>query len=118
LTVDGLRLSVLLLAAAVTGCVKGSTEPGLDVNGPPIATVTITPANASVKSGSTQQFSVSFQPVPSNSNVVWSVTDTVTASIDQTGKLTAKSPGKTNVTATLVINVNTKGVAPVTVTQP
>jgi uncharacterized protein YjdB len=98
------------------GCSKGVTETGIDVNGPAIATVSMTPTTATVKSGATQQFSVSFSPVPSDTKVVWTVTDTITASIDQTGKLTAKSPGKTTVRAILQINVNTQGAAPVTVT--
>jgi uncharacterized protein YjdB len=106
-----------LLLALATGCVGGATEPGIDLTGPAIAVGTVTPATASVRAGATQQFSVSFQPTPSDTRVIWSVTDTVSASIDQTGKLTAKSPGKTSVTATLVINLNTKGVAQVTVTQ-
>jgi uncharacterized protein YjdB len=105
-------IAVLLLG----GCIKGVTETGIDVNGPAIAVVTVTPTTASVQSGATQQFSVSFNPVPPDTRVVWTVTDTITASIDQTGKLTAKSPGKTTVRAILHINLNTQGAAPVTVT--
>jgi uncharacterized protein YjdB len=106
--------TAILLALA--GCSKGVTETGIDVNGPAIAVVTVTPTTASVQTGATQQFSVSFSPVPPDTKVVWTVTDTITASIDQTGKLTAKSPGKTTVRAILQINVNTQGAAPVTVT--
>jgi uncharacterized protein YjdB len=120
LTVNSLRLSVaaILVTLVVSGCVAKPLEPGIDPNGPAIATVTLTPANASVTSGGTLQFSVTLSPVPSDVRVIWSVTDTVTASIDQNGKLTAKSPGKTTVSARSVLNVNTKGSAPVTVTQP
>jgi uncharacterized protein YjdB len=115
--VNGSRLTVLILAlSAVTACTKGVTDSGIDVDGPAIAVVTVMPGTATVKSGLTQQFSVAFTPVPSDTRVVWTVTDTVTASIDQTGKLTAKSPGKTTVRAILVININTQGAAPVTVT--
>jgi uncharacterized protein YjdB len=105
-----------LLGLLIAGCSGGVTETGIDPNGPAIAVVTVTPATASVQSGATQQFSVSFNPVPPDTKVVWTVTDTITASIDQTGKLTAKSPGKTTVRAILQINVNTQGAAPVTVT--
>ena len=113
------RWAVLaVVAILLAGCTKGSTEPGIDFDGPAIATVTLTPANASVPSGATLQFSVTLAPTPSDVHVIWSVSDTVTASIDQNGKLTAKSPGKTTVTARSVLNINTKGAAPVTVTQP
>jgi uncharacterized protein YjdB len=107
-------LAVLLIT--LTGCTKGVTETGIDVNGPAIAVVTVTPTTATVQSGATQQFTVSFNPVPPDTKVVWTVTDTITASIDQTGRLTAKSPGKTTVRAILQINLNTQGAAPVTVT--
>lgn len=106
-----------VVGVLITGCRGGSLEPGIDMNGPAIAVVTLTPSTLSLKSGLTQQFSVALQPLPSDSRVVWSVTDTVSASITQSGLFTAKSPGKTTVTARSVLNVNTKGVAQVTVTQ-
>jgi uncharacterized protein YjdB len=59
----------------------------------------MTPMTATVKSGETQQFAATFSPVPPDTKVVWTVTDAITASIDQNGKLTAKSPGKTTVRA-------------------
>jgi uncharacterized protein YjdB len=117
LTVDGLRLTVLGIGlSAVTACSKGVDDPTFDLTGPAIAVVTVTPATASLKSGTTQQFTVSFQPALSDSRVVWTVTDTITARIDANGLLTALSPGKTTVTATSYLNLNTKGSAQVTVT--
>ena len=100
----------------VVGCNKATTETGIDVDGPAIAVVTITPTTASVKSGMTQQFTAAFTPVPNDTHLAWTVTDTVTASIDGNGLMTAKSPGKTTVRATLIINRNTTAAAPVTVT--
>lgn len=105
-----------LISLLIAGCSKGVTDAGIDVNGPAIAVVTVTPSTATVQSGATQQFTASFNPMPPDTRVVWTVTDTISASIDQTGKLTAKSPGKTTVRAILLINVNTQGAAPVTVT--
>jgi uncharacterized protein YjdB len=118
LAVGSLRWAALATLALTQGCMKSITESSGDPNGPALAVGTVAPANASVKSGTTQQFSVTFQPALSDSRVIWTVTDSVSASITQTGLLTAKSPGKTTVTARSVLNVNTKGVAQVTVTQP
>jgi hypothetical protein len=107
----------LLVALVLTagGCLKSEPLDTSSIAGPQPVVVTVVPASAIVKAGATQQFGVSFQPTPPDPRVVWSVADTVTASIDASGKLLALSPGKTTVTATLVADAGRKGVAQVQV---
>lgn len=105
-----------VIALAFTlGCRSNDVLDTSGVGSQPI-TITVVPATATVQVGAAQQFGVSLQPTPPDPRVSWSVVDSVTASIDASGRLTALSPGKTTVTATLLANPVMKGAAQVQVT--
>lgn len=97
--------AVGVLAASLTGCGSGSVNPP-----PPprvvLQTITVTPANAAIGLGTTQQYAAvgqysdgSTQDLTASAN--WVSSDSVVATVDQSGILTTKSTGTTNIQATV-----------------
>lgn len=95
--------AVGMLAASLTGCGGGSVNPP-----PPprvvLQTIAVTPANAAIGLGMTQQYSAigqysdgSTQDLTASAN--WVSSDPVVAIVDHSGILTTKTPGTTNIQA-------------------
>jgi sialate O-acetylesterase len=69
--------------------------------GIPVASVSISPANALVSAGSTVQLSSSVLPADATNKIVnWSSADLNIATVDENGLVTAKNAGKVRITAT------------------
>jgi uncharacterized protein YjdB len=91
----------------------------LAVAGPPLTALTINPLSSTVPVGYTQQFTASgvygdgsAANLPSSSSLVWSVSPSTNATIDQTGLLTATAVGSYTVTATVgTITATSSGTA-------
>lgn len=92
----------------------------LEVYGVPIriSNVSVTPVSANLLPGGTQQFAVAVLPVDATNNkVTWSSADTLIATVDQNGLVTAKSCGTTTIACTAQ-EFNKTSKAVVTVAQP
>lgn len=121
------KLSGLLLCVALVAACSSSTSsgggggdpapgPGNPDTGSP--TVVVTPRNASVTQGGTQQFSAAVTGA-SNTAVTWTVAEGAGGSITAGGVYTAPTAtGTYHVTATLQANAAVSDTATVTVTAP
>ena len=100
----------------------------------PVATVSVSPATASVVAGNTQQLATILRDAGGNSltgrTVTWTSSSAAVATVSATGLVTAVSPGSTTITATsegksgsasiavTVVPVATASVSPATASAP
>ena len=119
-TVDG---GGLVTAGAVGSATITATSEGrsgtasITVTGVPVASVTVSPAAASVQAGQTQQLTATLKDANGNvltgRTVMWSSNNTTVASVNGTGLVTAKVAGSATITAT---SEGQSGTASITVT--
>jgi uncharacterized protein YjdB len=119
-TVDG---SGLVTAGAVGSATIAAMSEGrsgtatITVTGVPVASVTVSPAAASVQAGQTQQLTATLKDASGNvltgRTVTWSSGNTTVASVNGTGLVTAKVAGSATITAT---SEGQSGTAAITVT--
>jgi hypothetical protein len=107
----------------------GSQSYTIVVAAAPLASITVTPANMTLKAGQTQQYVAIGHYADSttadiSAQVTWSSDATAVASVSASGKATAQSPGTAHVIASLSLGVTKAspqaitGQASVTVTAP
>ena len=90
------QLLFFLIIALLTGCKKEETIPVINVTG-----VTVSPTSKTIPEG--ENFSITATVLPSNADnksVNWTSSAPEIASVDNTGKVTALTPGSTTITAT------------------
>ena len=89
----------------------------ITVTGAPVASVTVTPASASVQAGQTQQLMATLKDANGNvltgRTVTWSSSNTPVATVSSNGLVTAKVAGSATITAT---SEGQSGTAAITVT--
>ena len=88
---------------ATSGSISGST--GLTVTAPALVSIAVTPANPSISSGTTQQFTATGTYSDSStqnltSSVTWSSTNTAVATITSGGLATGVGTGSATIQAT------------------
>jgi Bacterial Ig-like domain (group 2)/IPT/TIG domain len=102
---------------ATVGAIQGSAT--LTVNPPPVATVNVTPATATILPGGTQQFAAatlsSTGAALTGRTVTWSSSDLTKASVDAAGLVSGVAQGTATITAT---SEGISGTATVTVLAP
>ncbi|URW84492.1 phage tail protein [Alcaligenes sp. DN25] len=87
-----------------------------DPDAPAVDTVVVTPATASIVEGATRQLTAAITPTGAAQGVIWSSSDTDTATVSQTGLVTAVVAGTATITATSTADSAKKGECAVTVT--
>lgn len=87
-----------------------------DPDAPAVDTVVVTPATASIAEGATRQLIAAVTPTGAAQGVIWSSSDTDTATVSQTGMVTAVAAGTATITATSTADSAKKGECAVTVT--
>lgn len=87
-----------------------------DPDAPAVDTVVVTPATASIAEGATRQLTAAITPTGAAQGVIWSSSDTDTATVSQTGMVTAVAAGTATITATSTADSAKKGECAVTVT--
>lgn len=87
-----------------------------DPDAPAVDTVVVTPATASIAEGATRQLAAAITPTGAAQGVTWSSSDTDTATVSQTGMVTAVAAGTATITATSTADSAKKGECAVTVT--
>ena len=119
-TVNGSGLVTGVAAGPVTITATSEGKSGtatITVAGAPVASVTVTPASASVQAGQTQQLSATLKDANGNiltgRTVTWSSSNTSVATVSSSGLVTAKVAGSATITAT---SEGQSGTASVTVT--
>ena len=125
---SGLVTGVAAGTVTITATSEGkSGTASVTVAGAPVATVTVTPATASVQAGQTVQLTATLKDANGNiltgRVVTWSSSNSTAASVNSTGLVTAKAAGSATITATSegktgtsAITVTPVPVASVTVT--
>ncbi len=106
-TVDGSGLvtAVAVGSATITATSEGkSGSASITVTGVPVASVTVSPASASVQAGQTVQLTATLKDANGNvltgRTVTWSSNSTTVASVNSSGLVTAKVAGSATITAT------------------
>jgi uncharacterized protein YjdB len=106
-TVNGSGLVTGVAAGSVTITATSEGKSGtasVTVAGAPVASVTVTPASASVQAGQTQQLTATLKDANGNiltgRTVTWSSNNTSVATVSSSGLLTAKVAGSATITAT------------------
>ena len=119
-TVDGSGLVTAgaVGSATITAMSEGrSGTASITVTGVPVASVTVSPAAASVQAGQTQQLTATLKDASGNvltgRTVTWSSGNTTVASVNGTGLVTAKVAGSATITAS---SEGQSGPAAITVT--
>jgi len=119
-TVNGSGLVTGVAAGPVTITATSEGKSGtatITVAGAPVASVTVTPASASVQAGQTQQLSATLKDANGNiltgRTVTWSSSNTSVATVSSSGLVTAKVAGSATITAT---SEGQSGTASITVT--
>ena len=102
---SGLVTGVAAGTATITATSEGkSGTASVTVAGAPVATVTVTPASASVQAGQTVQLTATLKDANGNiltgRVVTWSSSNTTAASVNSTGLVTANTAGSATITAT------------------
>lgn len=87
-----------------------------DPDAPAVDIVAVTPATASIAEGATRQLTAAITPTGAAQGVIWSSSDTDTATVSQTGLVTAVVAGTATITATSTADSAKKGECAVTVT--
>lgn len=87
-----------------------------DPDAPAVDTVVVTPATASIAEGATRQLTAAITPTGAAQGVIWSSSDTDTATVSQAGMITAVAAGTATITATSTADSAKKGECAVTVT--
>lgn len=87
-----------------------------DPDAPAVDTVVVTPATASIAEGATRQLAAAITPSGAAQGIIWSSSDTDTATVSQTGMVTAVAAGTATITATSTADSAKKGECAVTVT--
>ncbi len=107
-------LNVNAVFGTVSNLAKGTTTAGVVA---PVATVTLTPANANLATGATQQFAATLKDAAGNvltgRTVTWGSSAPAVATVSGTGLVTAVAAGSTTITAT---SEGKSGPAAITVT--
>jgi len=101
----GLVTGVVAGAVTITATSEGqSGTASITVSGVPVASVTVSPASASVPAGQTQQLTATLRDATGNiltgRTVTWASTNTPVATVTGTGLVTAKVAGSATITAT------------------
>ena len=116
---NGLVTGVTTGSATITATSEGqSGSASITVSGVPVATVTVSPASASVQAGQTVQLTAT--PQDANGNpltgraVTWSSSNTTVASVSSSGLVTGNVAGSATITAT---SEGQSGTAAITVTN-
>ncbi len=118
-TVDGSGLvtGVAAGSATITATSEGKSGTSVVTVSVPVASVTVSPAAASVQAGQTQQLTATLKDANGNvltgRTVTWSSNNTTVATVNGTGLVTAKVTGSATITAT---SEGQSGTASVTVT--
>jgi len=106
-TVNGSGLVTGVAAGSVTITATSEGKSGtasVTVAGAPVASVTVTPASASVQAGQTQQLTATLKDANGNiltgRTVTWSSNNTSVATVSSSGLVTAKVAGSATITAT------------------
>src|SRR6266702_445812 len=115
---SGLVTGVVAGAVTITATSEGqSGTASITVSGVPVASVTVSPASASVPVGQTQQLTATLKDangtVLTGRPVAWSSNNTPVATVTGTGLVTAKVAGSATITAT---SEGQSGTASITVT--
>src|SRR5207244_2662046 len=115
---SGLVTAVATGAATITATSEGQSGTAVvTVSNVPVASVTVTPAVASVQAGQTVQLSATLRDANGNiltgRTVTWASTNTPVATVTGTGLVTAKVAGSATITAT---SEGQSGTAAITVT--
>src|SRR5438445_757851 len=102
---SGLVTGVVAGAVTITATSEGqSGTASITVSGVPLASVTVSPASASVPAGQTQQLTATLRDANGNiltgRSVTWASTNTPVATVTGTGLVTAKVAGSATITAT------------------
>src|SRR5438309_1769089 len=105
-TVNGSGLVTGVAAGSVTITATSEGKSGtatITVAGAPVASVTVTPASASVQAGQTQQLSATLKDANGNiltgRTVTWSSSNTAVATVSSSGLVTAKVAGAATIAA-------------------
>src|SRR2546426_951023 len=114
----GLVTGVVAGAVTITATSEGqSGTASITVSGVPVASVTVSPASASVPAGQTQQLTATLRDANGNiltgRAVTWASNNTPVATVTGTGLVTAKGAGSATITAT---SEGQSGTAAITVT--
>jgi len=106
-TVNGSGLVTGVAAGSVTITATSEGKSGtasITVAGAPVASVTVTPASASVQAGQTQQLTATLKDANGNiltgRTVTWSSNNTSVATVSSSGLVSAKTAGSATITAT------------------
>jgi uncharacterized protein YjdB len=125
---SGLVTGVVAGSVTITATSEGTSgTASIAVSGVPVASVTVSPASASVQAGQTQQLTATLKDANGNvltgRTVAWSSNNTTVATVNGTGLVTAKVAGSATITAmsegqsgTAAMTVTPVPVASVTVT--
>ena len=102
---SGLVTGVAAGTVTITATSEGkSGTASITVAGAPVATVTVTPASASVQAGQTVQLTATLKDASGNiltgRVVTWSSSNTTAASVNSAGLVTANAAGSATITAT------------------
>ncbi|HYS59088.1 MAG TPA: alkaline phosphatase family protein [Gemmatimonadales bacterium] len=115
---SGLVTGVVAGAVTITATSEGqSGTASITVSGVPVASVTVSPASASVPAGQTVQLSATLRDangtILTGRSVTWASNNTPVATVTGTGLVTAKVAGSATITAT---SEGQSGTAAITVT--
>ena len=102
---SGLVTGVAVGSVTITATSEGkSGTASITVNPPPVATVTVSPASASIRVGSTVQLTATLKDANGNvltgRTVTWTSSNTKAATVNASGLVTALATGSATITAT------------------
>ncbi len=110
-----LRLALAAVTVGLTSCGGGPSEPPPPPPPPP-PTIAVTPPTLNLTVGQTGQLAASV--TGSTASVSWATSAAAVATVDQTGLVTAVTPGTATITASLANQPNVSATAAVTATAP